>query len=231
MNNNLKPYIICHMLSSVDGKIDCSILEAIESNNDYENTANKLNGSSWLCGRVTMQLHFADKEPFVSVTNKPVNAPSVYVAKKANAYAIVTDTSGKLCWSSDNINGDHLICIVSEKVPEDYLDMLKNKGISYIAAGSKTIDLPQAMNLLGEHFGITRLLLEGGGHINGGFLKAGLIDELSLLVAPAIDGRHGIPAVFDGFSEQNIKAVPLKLIGVEQLQSGILWIRYNINKK
>ena len=35
----------------------------------------------------------------------------------------------------------------------------------------------QAINLLTEHFGIRTLLLEGGGHINGAFLEAGLVDE------------------------------------------------------
>jgi len=55
------------------------------------------------------------------------------------------------------------------------------------------VDLAQAVSLLGQHFGIRRLLLEGGGHINGAFLEAGLVDELSLLVVPGIDGRHDIP--------------------------------------
>src|SRR5271166_1629596 len=55
----------------------------------------------------------------------------------------------------------------------------------------------QTVNRLGEHFGIRTLLLEGGGHINGAFLQADLVDEVSLLVVPGIDGRHDIPAVFD----------------------------------
>ncbi len=35
----------------------------------------------------------------------------------------------------NNIDGDHLICILSEGAPEDYLSMLPDKGISYIVAG------------------------------------------------------------------------------------------------
>src|SRR5271166_1396244 len=61
-----------------------------------------------------------------------------------------------------------------------------------------SVDLTDAVNQLGEHFGIRTLLLEGGGHINGAFLEADLVDEVSLLVVPGIDGRHDIPAVFDG---------------------------------
>ena len=36
-----------------------------------------------------------------------------------------------------------------------------------------------------------RLLLEGGGGTNGAFLRAGLIDELSLILCPAVDGAKG----------------------------------------
>ena len=68
------------------------------------------------------------------------------------------------------------------------------------------VDLVQAVNLLGEHFGIRTLLLEGGGHINGAFLEAGLVDELSLLIAPGVDGRPDIRTVFDGISPERGKA-------------------------
>ena len=89
--------------------------------------------------------------------------------------------------------------------------MLRKKQISYVVSGASSVDLTQAVNLLGEHFGIRTLLLEGGGHINGGFLEAGLVDEVSLLLLAAIDGRHDIPAVFDGVSDSKHRAVPLKL--------------------
>src|ERR1039457_2713739 len=81
--------------------------------------------------------------------------------------------------------------------------VLRERGISYVVGGIASVDLVRAVDLLGEHFGIRTLLLEGGGHINGAFLEAGLIDEVSLLVAPGIDGRHGIPAVFDGLSPRS----------------------------
>jgi len=49
------------------------------------------------------------------------------------------------------------------------------------------------MDILGEAFGVTILLLEGDGQANGAFLKAGLINEISLLAYPALMGwraRH-----------------------------------------
>lgn len=227
-HQNMRPHIICHMLSSLDGRIDGAALEAVTGEGDYETTGASLKGDAWICGRTTMQLHFAEDEPFVSSSNKPAGPQPVHIARKAESYAISVDTVGKLRWSTNDISGDHLICVVSERAPEDYLQMLKEKGISFIVSGATSVDLVQAVNLLAEKFGIRTLLLEGGGNINGGFLEAGLIDEVSLLIVPAIDGRHDIPTVFDGMSHARETAVPLQLKFVEQRENGTLWIRYRV---
>lgn len=230
MGENVRPHIICHMLSSVDGRIECSALAKVEGEDDYDIAVKKLAGDAWLCGRVTMQMHFAEKEPFAPLSNRPAGPRPVHAARKADSYAVAIDTAGKLRWPADNIDGAHLICIVSESVSEEYLDLLRDKGISCIVAGSPKIDLVQAMGSLGKYFGVRRLLLEGGGHINGAFLDAGLVDEVSLLLAPGIDGRQGVPAVFDGISPGKSTAVPLKLKSVEQFASGTLWIRYDVDR-
>ena len=106
--------------------------------------------------------------------------------------------------------------------------MLRDKEISHIISGKSYIDLTDAVSQLGEHFGIRTLLLEGGGHINGAFLQADLVDELSLLVVPGIDGRHDIPAVFDGMNRSRSTAAPLRLKSVEQRGHDALWIRYEV---
>jgi len=142
--------------------------------------------------------------------------------------AISVDTLGKLRWPDGDLDGDHLICVVSAQVPEDYLAMLREKGISYIVSGKTSVHLANAVNQLGKHFGIRTLLLEGGGHINGAFLQAGLVDEVSLLVVPGVDGRHDIPAVFDGVSPSSKKAVPLRLKSLERRGRDALWIRYEV---
>jgi riboflavin biosynthesis pyrimidine reductase len=37
---------------------------------------------------------------------------------------------------------------------------------------------------------VKRLLLEGGGGANGAFLRAGLVDELHVILCPAVDARR-----------------------------------------
>jgi riboflavin biosynthesis pyrimidine reductase len=215
------------MAASIDGKIDGSALRNVMREGEYEELHSKLAGDAWVCGRTTMQQHFADAEPFVSNSNELAGPHPVHVARKANSYAISVDTVGKLRWSKTDVGGDHLICITSEQVPLDYLEMLRAQQISYVVAGESSVDLAKAADLLAEHFGIRRLLLEGGGHINGGFLESGLVDEVSLLLLPGIDGRPDIPAVFDGV-DSNHPAVALKLKSVEQRQGDALWLRYEV---
>ena len=222
----MKPYIICHMLSSIDGRIDGASLKGLTPAGEYEATGAQLNGDAWLCGRTTMQQHFAEPQPFRAASDIPAGPQPVYVARRAKSYAVAVDTVGKLRWSSADIDGDHLISVLSERVSAEYLAMLRDLGISYIVSGDTVVDLVQAVNLLGEHFGIRTLLLEGGGHINGAFLEAGLVDELSLLIAPGVDGRHDIAAVFDGMSPERGEAFPLRLKSVERRDADILWLRY-----
>lgn len=226
--SKMKPYIICHMVSSVDGKIDGEALSSAMVEGDYEATGAKLKGDAWICGRTTMELHFAEKKPFASKSKKPAGPRPAFIARRAKSYAICVDTHGKLRWKSGDLDGDHLICVLSEKAPADYLAMLHKKGISYVVSGKSSVDLADAMTQLGTFFGIRTLLLEGGGHINGGFLQAGLVDELSLLIVPAIDGRHHIPAVFDGVSPSARKAISLKLKSVERRKRDSLWLRYEV---
>ncbi len=224
----MRPYIICHMLSSVDGRIDGAALRTVIGEGDYEDAGAQLKGDAWICGRVTMQQHFAEQEPFVSASKEPAGPQPVHVARRAGSYAVSVDTAGSLRWRDGDLDGDHLICVLSERTTHEYIALLREKGISYVVAGATSVDLVRAVDLLGEYFAIRTLLLEGGGHINGAFLEADLVDEVSLLIAPGIDGRRGIPTVFDGVSPGRTAAVPLKLKAVMQGKNGLLWIRYEV---
>lgn len=82
-------------------------------------------------------------------------------------------------------------------------------------------DLPLALQILGKTFGLKTLLLEGGGRINGAFLKAGLIDEISLLVYPGIDGLAGVPTIFEytgSVDEQPAAGQSLRHLSTETLK-------------
>jgi riboflavin biosynthesis pyrimidine reductase len=87
---------------------------------------------------------------------------------------------------------------------------------------------------LNSVLGIERLLLEGGGNINGAFLRAGLIDEISLILVPAIDGASGVPALFDAPDALEETATPIRSITLQSctLKEGSnVWLRYAVTSE
>ncbi|MBR2013902.1 MAG: dihydrofolate reductase family protein [Alistipes sp.] len=221
----MKPYIICHMIASVDGRIDCDMTEQIEGGNEYYEALGALDCPSMLMGRVTMQMHYALAEPFVAHDTTPLDREAFHVVHQAEAYCIGIDTHGRLQWGENEFDGQALLIITDEKCPKAYHDRLTEQGISWIATGRDGINLARAMELLAEEFGVERLAVTGGGHINGAFLEAGLLDEVSYMVAPGIDGRAGMAAVFDGIADKSRPATQLRLESVKQMGESV-WMRY-----
>lgn len=217
---------------SVDGRIDGEHWGDIKGIDEYERTGELLEGDAWMVGRVTMEMHFASKEEVrLNPPKQKIDRSDFIAAYSAEAFAIVVDAAGKLFYDDAYIDGDHIIAVLTEKVPDAYLNYLKGKNISYIFGGATEIDFEVVMERLSSLFNIKRLLLEGGGGINGSVLKAGLVDELSMLQFPVVDGMSNTPALFD--IKEEVKRPPcanLQLISVERLEHDILWLRYKVKK-
>lgn len=104
--------------------------------------------------------------------------------------------------------------------------------MSYVFAGKRELDLALLLEILNKELGIKRLLVEGGGKANGSFLRAGLLDELSLAIVPTVDGARGGPYVFDSESEMTGPTAPvtaMTLKSCERLEGDALWLRYEIS--
>lgn len=226
--NFMKPYIICHMMSSVDGRIDCAMTEHIDPTDSYYEALEELQCPTYLMGRVTMQMHYAESEPFVPSSDAPIGQFSFHKAQEALGYTVAVDTMGKLKWPSYCYDGKPLVVITSERCPKEYLDTLTSQKISWIAIGKEEIDLPAAVNVLNTEFGVTRMAVLGGGHINGAFLEKRLLDEVSLMIGSGIDGRKGMAAVFDGIANPDFPTTLLHLNGVKQVNEYTVWLRYTI---
>lgn len=229
-----KPYVICHMMSSVDGRI---LLKQwgerkVSYTNTYEETALVHNTNAWLCGRVTMEEGFASKEPLtLKPVSKPVERVDFIAPYKEKSFAIAVDPSGKLNWASSSIDEDHIITVLTTTVSDEYLAFLQEKGISYLFGGEVEIDFNSVFERLFSIFNIKRLLVEGGGNINGSILNAGLIDELSLLSCPVIDGTDNTPTLFDvSGSLPKAPASQLDLFFMEEWEDNVWWIRYKVIK-
>lgn len=227
-----RPRVICHMMASVDGRIDTSGWPlSKEGNRQYELLHATYQPDGWICGRVTMEQHFATgTRPDAEVARTYHGPPREdFVAPGEHAsFAVALDPRGKLTWASGAMHGDHVVTVVSDRVSDAYLASLRASGVSYVLAGRDgDIDLAVALEKIAARFGIRTLMLEGGGGINGSFLRAGLVDEVSLLVAPVVDGRSGTPALFDIHGD-DVTPGRLALESVERRPDDVLWLRYRV---
>lgn len=225
-----KPYIICHMMTSVDGRIDCAMTEHLPGVQEYYDTLDELGAPSRVSGRVTAQLEMALAGEFKSEKNEPIGKEAFSKTVDAQGYEIVMDTNGTLLWEDDADSDRPLLIVTSQKVSGEYLEYLNSRHISWIACGKNKIDLVRVCEILSEQFGVERMAVVGGGHINAGFLAAGLLDEVSVLIGAGIDGRGGMAAVFDGLPMER-EVTQLKLTDVKSYESGAVWIRYEVIDK
>lgn len=216
-----KPYVVCHMMMSIDGRIDCAMTEKIQGVHEYYKTLDALDTSSTLSGRHTAELEMAEEGFFTPTSDLPYGKVGFSKNIDTKSYEIITDMHGKLLWADDRHDEKPMLIITSEQVSQEYLDYLDHKKISWIACGQESIDLTKAMDILYNEFGVKRLAIVGGGTINGAFLAAGLLDEVSLLVGPAIDGRAGMTAVFDGISADH-EPFDLRFKSVKTYEDGAL---------
>ena len=222
-----KPYIICHMMTSVDGRIDCAMTEHLPGVQEYYDTLDALDAPSRVSGRVTAQLEMSLPGSFTEEAPIPLGKEAFQKAADANGYEIVVDTHGTLLWEDQTNEERPLLILTSRQVSTAYLDYLSSRHISWIACGDTAVDLARACEILAEQFGVLRMAVVGGGHINAAVLAANLLDEVSILIGSGIDGRSGMPAVFDGLPMDR-PVTALKLSNVKAYDSGAVWMRYTL---
>ena len=226
-----RPYVICHMTVSLDGKVTGEHL--VRSNHSpasevYYEVNRNYKADAYACGRVTMEGSFTggwypDLSEF-----EPAYSPMDYLVDEVTGfYAVAFDPHGRLGWKSDRIidadedpgyDKAQIIEVLTHDIDLRYLTYLQSKGIPYIFAGDTEIDMEEALFKLKAYFGIKTLLLEGGSILNGAFQRAGVIDELSLVVDPVIGGE-GKPLCMDSKVEE------YRLVDLKN-HDGILWLNY-----
>jgi 2,5-diamino-6-(ribosylamino)-4(3H)-pyrimidinone 5'-phosphate reductase len=141
----------------------------------------------------------------------------------------VVDSRGRVRWTTKQNDEFDVLVLVAHATPADYLAYLRRERIAYLVAGQERVDLAQALERMREVLGVTCVVSEGGGGLNGALLRAGLVDEIQLLVLPAVVGGRETPSIFDG-SELLAGETPtrLRLLSAKAEEDGMLWLRYEV---
>ena len=226
-----RPYIICHMVTSIDGKVTGNFLsrpECEKATEIYYEINRNYKADGFICGRNTMEESFAGKEDAPHYKYKNVEVPSgdFIGDKNAKFFAVSFDRHGHIGWKSNFIKDDdpgydnaHIIEVVEYDALSSFpLAYFRDIGISYV--GTIGENIPLALEKLKENFGINTLLLEGGSAINASFLYADVIDELSLVVAPVIATKE------DKSLFEYSKITDFELKEIKQYDNGVVWMNY-----
>ena len=237
-----RPYIFCHMLVSLDGKIMGKYMDTPEgeaaSDAFYRLAFGKAphyKHQGWLSGRITTDDNFTlYRKPQLDENAATVPQGDFVARSDAPMHYLSIDPSGKLGWQSNTLNyidtSAHVVEVLTGMATNAYKAFLRALGISYIIAGEKTLDFDLAMSKLKRLFSIDTLMLGGGGVLNWSFLQAGLCDELSLVIAPAADGSSETPALFETRALTKDKAIGFALQSADVLEGGAVWLRYSVKK-
>mgnify|MGYP001067638707 CR=1 FL=1 len=229
-----RPYVICHILSSLDGKITGPFMgtEAVGAlGGEYGKYRTKMNAGALLYGTATTKEFTGFRKPVLEETEEVPEGDFV-ANDKADQYFVSVDVDGEIGWESGTFCNKgrapaHVIEVLTASTPAAYKACLRKTGVSYIIAGEEKLDCETAMRKLYELFHIEKLLICGGGMVDWSFLQAGVVDEFSLFLAPVTDGGLGSASVFTQIpSLTEGKPVEFLLREAEQLGDGGLRLNY-----
>jgi 2,5-diamino-6-(ribosylamino)-4(3H)-pyrimidinone 5'-phosphate reductase len=195
MSPKNRPYTTLFLVTSLDGKISSGDRDVLDVDSDW----NRINGvkeglyqyydlekqtdsSFFQSGRVFAKIGINQREP--AATSIPVtgviidNKPHLtkkgirYLASWLKRIVIITT------------NRHHLAKDIAENV--------------HVLECQKTVDFKNTFKTLLKEYGIKRMTIQSGGTLNAELLRAGLIDELSIIIAPLLVGGATTSTLIDG---------------------------------
>ena len=218
------PQVILHNGVSVDGRLDWFTGDI----GLYYELTTVFEPDATLCGSNTILAAPAAAEDADQAEEaaESLDPPDHWLA--------IVDSRGRISnlkWLRQQPYWRDIIIICSSVTPTTYVDDLRRQNIEFIVAGADHVDLRQALAELKARYGINMLRIDSGGTLNGVLLQAGLVDEVSLLINPALVGGSSPASIFtapDLTSTEGI--IPLRLTHLERLRGDTVWLRYEVVK-
>ncbi len=222
----MRPRVVLHNAVSVDsrllpfGMVDMGL---------YYGVAACFQEQATLAGSETLLVAEA-------INNLPPDAdngePLEVVPGDSRPLLIVPDSRGRVrIWrrlmSQPYWRGGVALC--TKATPLEYVAYLERAGVNRIVAGESRVDMSAALEELGSRFGIQGVRVDSGGTLNGVLLQVGLVDEISLLIAPLLAGDDNArPFYHVPGNALADSAISLRLVHCERLDGDMLWLRYEV---
>lgn len=218
------PRLILHNAVSLDGRMDWFSPDI----GLYYSLISRWKEDATLVGSGTLLSAAAEAPP----EDASAFDPPTYVENDTRPLLVVPDSRGQIrTWHylrQQPYWRDALV-LCSESTPHAYLHYLEQRHIRTLIIGREHVDLRAALETLHSRHGIKVVRVDSGGTLNGVLLRAGLVNEISLLVHPSLVGGVSPRSFFRAEDLTGTEGViKLKLLGVEQLQGEVVWLRYEV---
>jgi 2,5-diamino-6-(ribosylamino)-4(3H)-pyrimidinone 5'-phosphate reductase len=223
------PKVVLHNGVSVDGRMDWSTSEG--DIGLYYELAAYWKADAMLSGSDTLFAAYS-AEPMAEGEASNVEPPELHPLHVP--LLVVVDSRGRLRnWQQIRREPywRNAISLCSRSTPQSHLAYLQRWHVDYIVTGDDHVNLRSALEELNTRYGVKTVRVDSGGILNGVLLRAGLVDEVSVLIIPALVGGTSPRSIFtapDLTSPDGV--IPLKLIHVEQLRGDVVWLRYEVVK-
>jgi 2,5-diamino-6-(ribosylamino)-4(3H)-pyrimidinone 5'-phosphate reductase len=221
------PRVIVHNMVSVDGRMDWFAPDV----GLYYEIAAHWHVDAILSGSETILVGLGELE--AQPEDSPPDPPDeAKVGAASGPLMAVIDSRGRIRrWDllKKQPYWRDVIALCSSSTPVEYLHHLEARAVDYMVVGEEFVDLRRALDELNERFDVESVRVDSGGTLNGILLRAGLVDEISLLVQPSLVGGTTPRSVFvapDLTSPDNV--IDLRLTHLEELSAGVVWLRYEV---
>ena len=232
-----RPYTICYLNCSADGHIDGEFMRSEEfavPTDIFRRKWLEMDADCTVYGAVTMA-QFADgflkdHEPLPPADRHYPRED--YIAPcDAKKYYLAVNTKGTVAYTSNYIEargrGRHgIIHALTENISDEYLAYLRRKEISYIFCGRETLDPVVMMQKAYALFGLKKAIVSGGAYTDWTLLEKGLIDEITMMLNPVVDGNPSAHSVFLRSDGMLPTSVGLRFAGAEPTRGDGLLVTY-----
>ncbi len=121
-----------------------------------------------------------------------------------------------------------MLVLCSSATPASHLDRLRRHHVGHVVVGDGRVDLSAALRLLAERYHVGVVRVDAGGGLNGALLRARLVGEVSVVIAPYLAAGDIADPLRLIAGPGSAGPVALELTAVERLRQGHIWLRYDV---